>query len=74
VADRWRPAELLGLWVRFADWGVPAAAEFTCRHGCHYEAHGAAEVTHLTRTIAETHARECPGAPPPDVRPARGRS
>ncbi|MFF0138020.1 hypothetical protein ACFYRN_16485 [Streptomyces sp. NPDC005227] len=73
MADRWPPSELFGLWVRFGDWRAPAVARFTCRHGCLYEAHGAAEVRDLTQSIAETHAQECPGARRDDP-PTRGRS
>ncbi|MFI5995890.1 hypothetical protein ACIBAC_29070 [Streptomyces sp. NPDC051362] len=73
MAAPWPPSELFGLWVRFGDWGAPAAARFTCRHGCLYEARGAAKVKDLTHSIAETHAQECLGVRRDD-RPTRGRS
>jgi hypothetical protein len=72
MADRWAPAELPGLWVRFADRRAPAAARFTCRYGCLYEAYGARDVAAFTKHIDESHARDCPG-PPHDDRPVRDR-
>lgn len=69
MADyRWPPALLPGLWVDLGDWHrkrevwlrLPEA-RFTCRHGCTYEAHGAADVAALTTRIDTDHARTCPG-------------
>ncbi|MFI1030766.1 hypothetical protein [Streptomyces sp. NPDC020951] len=70
MAERWPPAELFGLHVDLGDfhtkrqvWLRLPVATFTCRHGhgCERTAVGAADVAHLTQTIAETHAQACPG-------------
>lgn len=64
----WPLAYLPGLWVDLGDWHSkrhvwlrPPAARFTCRHGCAYDAYGAAAVAHLTEHVDDDHARECPG-------------
>ncbi|AVV46434.1 hypothetical protein PYK79_45080 [Streptomyces sp. ID05-04B] len=70
MAGRWPPAELFGLHVDLGDyhtkravWLALPAAAFTCRWGCEHTAVGAADVADLTQSIADRHARTCPGPP-----------